>query len=394
MKIAIIGAGASGLMCACMLPTNLSVTVFDKNPSSGKKLLLTGKTKCNLTNLCSPKQFLESVPQNPKFLTPSLHKFTPSNTIKFFESIGVKTLVKDNNRVFPNTGGANSIKQAMQNFAISRGITFKFNTKVTTVEQQDTETNFTVNTLDISNEITQHCFDIVIIATGGMSFPGTGSTGDGYEFAKSFGHDIATPRPSLCGLQFRNSSGISGQTIFCGVQILDRTYAPVTKKQFGNMLFTKHGVSGPVIFNAVSTFKSHSIKNHFLQIDFLPNTEKHPQFDPKDKPFYAFKEYLPTSVANWLAKQAIHPAEIKNVRIPISDFDSIETATITRGGIAINNINSETMESKLVPNLFFIGEVLDVDAFSGGFNLQIAFCTAVACAKNFIKFIKEANLYG
>lgn len=359
LNVAIIGAGAAGLMCACMQSPANTVTVFEKNASSGRKLLLTGNRRCNITNLVNPYMFLESVPQNSEFLLSSLRQFSPKDVVRFFEEIGIHTHTEDNNRVFPSAGGASAVRLAMENFAKSRGVNFVFNGAVTDIVKKPDGFELTVNGQS-------HLVDAVVIATGGLSFSSTGSTGDGLNFADKFGHSIAAVRPSLCGLRLAEPISAQGASVQCGVTVLNSEGIPVTKKQIGSMMFTKNGVSGPVVFETVSKFKPQSICGYFLQIDFEPDT------------------VIPRSVANWVSKTFKPSAEI---RVLIQDFEDIETATIMRGGVAVHGINSQTMESKLVPGLFFIGEVLDVDALSGGFNLQIAFSTAAACVNKLNKVL-------
>ncbi|MCL2756406.1 MAG: aminoacetone oxidase family FAD-binding enzyme [Firmicutes bacterium] len=366
MKIAIIGGGAAGLMCACLMSSGHSVTLFEKNESVGKKLLLTGNGRCNLTNLTTPGAFLKSVPNGNEFLSPAIHSFTPNDTIKFFEEIGIQTRVEDKNRIFPTTGGAMAIKKALENLAESRGVKFMLYSNVTNITKAQS-----CYELSILNE--NYIFDAIIIATGGMSFPTTGSTGDGFVFAETFGHKIIPVRPSLCGLRFETSTGFQGISIECTVTLDDI-------KETGSMMFTKNGVSGPVIFKLSSMLKGQSVAGKEIVIDFVPHIDK-PTFDSKDKPFFAFRKYLPQNVANWLVARGDKPTSIKKIRIPIKDFEPIETATITRGGVDLHEINPENMESKLNKDMFFIGEVLNIDALSGGFNLQIAFSTAHACAK-------------
>ncbi|MCL2846726.1 MAG: aminoacetone oxidase family FAD-binding enzyme [Firmicutes bacterium] len=351
MKIAIIGAGAAGLMCACMLPVEYDVTVFDGNSDAGAKLLLTGNGRCNITNLVSVDEFLKSVPRNAEFLTPSLKAFTPADTVAFFEGIGISTKIENNNRVFPAVDKAKGVRDALKKHALSRGVNFKFNTIVRNIDTS---------------------FDVVIIATGGVSFPNTGSTGDGYLFAKQFGHDIVPPRPALTGLLLEIPTGFMGTSVHVSAAIGDVSAV-------GDMMFTKDGVSGPVIFKLTSLING-PVHGREMLIDFVPHIDR-PVFDAKDKPFYAFRKYLPDKVANWLAARGDKPADIKSIRVPIRDFMDIKTATVTRGGVDVSQIDANTMQSKLASNVYFIGEVLDVDGLSGGFNLQIAFSTAVACAR-------------
>ena len=382
-KIAIIGAGASGLMCACMLSMEHDVTVFERNAESGRKLLITGNGRCNLTNMVNPYDFLEYVPQNPKFLMGSLRTFSPKDTVAFFQSIGVPTKIEEGNRVFPQTGKAGGVRTAMENYAKSRGVEFRFNTVVKNINK-----GFTVNDEE---------FDIVIIATGGLSYPQTGSTGDGLVFARNLGHSIIPPRPALCGLQLVNPTNLQGVTIQCTIELAGKKYT-------GNMLFTKNGVSGPAIFEAVSRFTGQGLAGHNLNIDFLPTINAEQKIanllvdNPRKTLVSALRNIMPLSVADWFLRIHKLPATklcsqitkaerttlintLRNTQLPIKDFEDISRATITRGGVDIREINPQTMESKLIKNLYLIGEVLDVDALSGGFNLQIAFFTATAAAR-------------
>jgi len=368
MKIAIVGAGAAGLMCACMLDVEHTVVVFDKNESVGKKLLLTGNGRCNLTNLVSSEEFLESIPQGREFLKHSIGEFTPNDTIKFFNKLGVETIVESDNRVFPKQGKANGVRQALEDYARARGVEFRFDSAVADVVRKGEVFEIMVDGF-VSEQ-----FDAVIIATGGVSFPSTGSTGDGYEIASKLGHKNVSPRPALCGLQFETTTGFQGIGVRARVTLGGNS-------EVGNAMFTKNGIGGPLIFKLSSLFGEGSVEGEMLNVDFVPDIER-PIFDVKDKPFYAFRKHLPQNVANWLVGLGMKPKDIKNVRIKIKDFEPIEIATVTRGGVCISEINPETMESKHVQNLFFIGEVIDVDGLSGGFNLQIAFSTAVVCARS------------
>jgi len=398
MKIAIIGAGAAGLMCACLLNNKHSITVFDKNKTAGKKLLLTGNGRCNLTNLVEPDEFLQSVTQNADFLNHALNNFKSQDTVDFFEKLGIKLQVENNNRVFPSSGKAAAIKDALQNYAIKNGIQFLFESNVLDIERSGD--GFEVIVLNSSK---QHYFDAVIIATGGLSFPCTGSSGDGYGFAQKLGHKIIATRASLCGLALKKPANFQGTSVDCCIEIMDRDFLVVIKKEKGSLLFTKNGVSGPVIYRAVCAFKNHTIKNHYLKINFAPQLnekefEKQLKECAADKPFYLLKKFLPVNIANWLIEVFSLPTKIcakltkqeqkrlyqiiTKAHIEILDFEDISSATITRGGIDISQMCSKTMQSNFIKNLYFIGEILDIDALSGGFNLQIAFSTAAACAKN------------
>jgi len=402
MRVAIVGAGASGLMCACMISDAHSVVVFDKNAETGKKLVMTGNRRCNVTNLVEPSEFLESVPQNAQFVASALNKFTPRDTVTFLDRIGIKIHMEQGSRIFPVSGGGATVRQSMQDFAMARGVQFVFDSVVSAVSKISGEF-----VLELLGSDATYKFDIVIIATGGVSFPVTGSSGDGFAFAASFGHEIVPPRPGLCGLQLEKSAGFQGTVVSCAVEIVDANFVALTKRYNGDMLFTKNGVSGPVIYTLTSQFKQQSIRGNFLQINFVPtigSEQLEKRFsqllkeNAQKKPFYLVRKFVPQNVANWLVELANLPrtkncaqliaAErdrlflaIKQARVQVKDFEDIANATVTRGGVDVSMVDYETMESKIIPGLFFIGEVLDVDGLCGGFNLQIAFSTAVACAK-------------
>jgi len=326
--------------------------------------------------------------------------FSPKDTVKFFEELGVPTHTEDNNRVFPSIGKATAIKITMQGFAQSRGVKFLFENNITGIDK--TQVGFTV-TVNGKHEF----FDAVVIATGGLSFPVTGSTGDGLVFAGKLRHNIIPTRSSLCGLKLARPTDLQGMSTVCEVQVLDKDSAQITNKAVGNMLFTKTGVSGPVIYETVAKFTPQSICGHSLKINFAPDLsqmqleetlQKLLAEHQKKKLIHVVRHFMPLSVADWVIKTAglngsklsgqITKTErnilfsfVRGTRVVITDFEDIAHATITRGGIDVHEVDPKTMQSKLIPNLFFIGEVLDVDALSGGFNLQIAFSTAVACAR-------------
>lgn len=358
MKVAIIGAGAAGLMCACRLPEFFSVTVFERNDAAGKKLLMTGNGRCNVTNLREPDDFLENVPRNSEFLSHAVNVFSPKDMVGFLGTLGIKTHVEDNMRVFPDVGGAAGIRNAMQKFAQSRGVDFKFHTVITTISK--TDIGFVVNDKQ---------FDAVIIATGGLSY----SEGvNGYTLAKSLGHTITSTRPGMCGIVLKNPIKAQGASVRATIQIGDS--APLT----GDILFTDYGISGPTVFKAVSRFHGDKISGQSLQINFAPDLTHTPATTGKN-PFYTIRKFVPKSIANWLVQNGGATA-LTQSRLLIKDFRGIDGAIVTRGGVDVSQIENKTMESRLVKNLFFIGEVIDIDALSGGFNLQCAFSTAVACS--------------
>ncbi|MCL2821898.1 MAG: aminoacetone oxidase family FAD-binding enzyme [Firmicutes bacterium] len=422
MKIAIIGGGASGLMCACLLGEfNLkkcggkgafSVTVLEGQGAAGKKLALTGNGRCNLTNMTFGQEFLKNVVQNAEFVKKCLSDFSPKDTVDFFGRIGVKTLSEDGERVIVGKNGGVLAGEKMVEYAKGCGVDFEFNCKVLGVERCGG--GFNLRRLDGFGQECMRYFDTVVIATGGLSYPQTGSSGDGYEFAKGLLHDILPPRPALCGLVLDRAIDflpVQGVCLCCNISI-----AGETKTLSGNILFTKSGVSGPTVFRAVSLFKKQSISGLELEIDFVPSLQKHDLkrlFDiyfkqfKNDKPFYLIKKFLPVSVSNWLclnnpflkgkkncesfnAQDRIKLLNLlKGFKVKIEDFEDITRATITRGGVCISQVDTNSMQSNLVRGLYFVGELLDIDALSGGFNLQLAFSTAASCAKSIVQSLSQ-----
>lgn len=406
MKVAVIGAGASGLMAAYAAAVNGNdVTVFEKNEKSGKKIYITGKGRCNLTNAVSPQEFLQSVVTNSKFLTGAIYKFSPENTQNFFESFGLRLKTERGNRVFPASDKASDVTKCLENACKSVGVKFKFNSKIEKIEVlNSTVSDIIVN----SNTI---LIDKIIVCTGGLSYPLTGSTGDGYKFAVNCGHRLVQLKPALCGLNlkgnyFREMQGLSLKnvklTVFNGVKEI--------KSLFGEMLFTHFGVSGPLILTASSFINRLDLNNVKLSLDLKPALTAEQLDDrilrdfsssPNKTLSVVLKQLLPASLISEVVKRSgIDPDKkvnsvskserlallttVKNFDMLVSSLRQFDEAIVTSGGVDVKEVNPKTMESKLIKGLYFCGEVLDVDALTGGFNLQIAFSTGFA-AGNSIK---------
>lgn len=398
-KIAIIGGGASGLFCAGSLQQNIQVDLYEKNDRLGKKMLITGNGRCNVTNQKTPDNFLQSVVTNPKFLQSALHAFSPHHMIDLLQQNGVELVQEDNNRMFPKTGKA----PAIINTLISRlksNVTIKLNTAVQSVEYIKDKYVITANNQTAT-------YDAVVIATGGKSYPGTGSTGDGYIFSKSLGHNLVLLRQSLCGLQtdvqiFKPCAGVS----FEAKASIATPQNKVLCTETGSVLLTHTGVSGPAIHRLVGKYNLQDVLGQILQLDLLPNINENELqnqlnefvLNHQKQPIFGFveqflvKRFAQTLLANFapllgtncaeLSKQKRHQivAFLKQFTVQIYAFDGYEKAIVTRGGVDTKQVDPRTMQSKLHPRLFFLGEVLDVDALTGGYNLQIAFSTAFACA--------------
>lgn len=401
MKIVVVGAGASGLMCAYKLKENgHDVILIDKNEKVGKKIYITGKGRCNLTNNCSNEEFFNNIVSNPKFLFSAYYNFNAQDTMEFFENQGVKLVTERGNRVFPESYKAGDIAQALYAANKNIGVTIKLNEKVTSIEHF--EDSFLVRTNKGA-----YGTDRVVIATGGLSYSHTGSTGDGYTFAKMFGHEIIRTVPSLITLRIKEKIPQNLLRFTLKNVTLKMTGEGFKHEEFGEITFYKEGVAGAAALTT-SAYINRFNKPLKLSIDFKPalSFEKlddrllRDMKDPKNLIVNdLIGKLLPREIRDWFVqlthinledklcdltkeKRERIVQNIKDFELTYVGLDDIERATVTAGGVSVKEINPKTMESKLVPGLYFCGEVIDVDAFTGGFNLQIAFSTAALIAKN------------
>ncbi len=399
-KIAVVGAGASGLFTSGFLTKNgHDVIVFDKNEKVGKKLYITGKGRCNITNLCSVDEYLKNVVRGDKFLRSAIYAFSSQDCVDYFESLGLKTKVERGNRVFPLSDKSSDVIKVLQNVHC-KGVKFCLNNEVTAIKKENDK--FVLSTKQGKFE-----FDSVVVATGGVSYKSTGSDGAGYKFAKSFGHNIVPLVPALCALKCKDKfikdlQGVSLKNVKLKVN------ADGKKMEFfGEMLFTDKGVSGPIVLTASSLINRAGLVS--LAIDFKPaldektlDTRLLRDFDEnKNKDLKnVLCGLLPKAVADIFAgcvgldeNKKIHDITkadrqklidgLKNFKLTYGGLYDIDTGIVTSGGVDTKEVNPKTFESKLVKGLYFTGEVLDLDAVTGGFNLQIAWATAFSLAKNF-----------
>ncbi|MDQ5983509.1 MAG: 3-dehydro-bile acid delta(4,6)-reductase [Eubacteriales bacterium SKADARSKE-1] len=405
-KILVIGAGAAGMMAAITAAKNNSeVILFEKNKIVGKKIRITGKGRCNLTNNCTEQNFISSIPSNGKFLYSAINEFTPQDTMNFFKDNNLELKVERGNRVFPVSDNATDVAETLKKVLNSS------NCKI--INQQ-------VKKLLIEDSVCKgvetdsgekFLSDATIIATGGLSYPGTGSTGDGYKFAKQAGHTLNELIPSLVPLisnqKFcKKLQGLSLKNV--GIQVLDKIKEKIIYKDFGEMLFTHFGVSGPIILSASSHMKNMMPNRYSIIIDLKPaldemKLDKRLQRDFEmniNRDFInSLKDLLPKKLipvivglskiesntkCNQITKDMRYNLVklLKNFTIDIEGFRPIEEAVVTSGGVSVLEINPKTMESKVVKSLYFAGEVIDVDAYTGGYNLQIAFSTGVLAGKS------------
>ena len=376
------------------------VTIFESTGRLGKKLAITGKGRCNVTNACTTQEFLENVTKNPRFLYAALNAFDTESTMSFFEGLGVELKTERGKRVYPATDKAKDIVDAMQSYAAAAQVVYH---KVKAIKALD-EGGFSV----IADK--EYKFDAVIIATGGKSYPLTGSDGSGYKLAMKLGHTVTELIPSLIPLESSSRicvdmQGLSLKNV--AISIKDQS-GKTLYEDFGEMMFTHFGVTGPVILSASSHLRGVDISTLTLYIDLKPALDER-TLDARllsdfsansNKDFVnALGALLPTKMIEpFIEVCGIDPRKkvnsitkeerakilrtLKGLEIPLSRFRPIEEAIVTSGGVSVNEIVPKSMESKIHPGLFFAGEVIDVDAYTGGFNLQIAFSTGYLAGKS------------
>lgn len=401
----IVGGGAAGLMAArTAAERGRKVLLIERNDRAGKKLAITGKGRCNVTNNCSDEEFFANIPMGGKFLYSAYSGFNCYDTMEFFEGLGVPLKTERGSRVFPVSDRAEDIVSALEKACKKSGVTF-LHKRVTEVLAEDNVITGVRCGDDVYNAMS------VLIATGGKSYPGTGSDGDGYRFAAALGHTVTPLKPSLVPLVSEEDycgemTGLSLKNV--AVSVMDTSKNKVVFKEQGEMLFTHFGVSGPLILSASSHIRDMERGRYKILIDMKPaldlqTLDKRLQRDFSENPNRIFANSLskllpskmipvvvrlsgisPEKQVNSVTKQERTElvALLKNFPVTVRDFRPISEAIITSGGVKLSEVNPKTMESKLVQGLFLAGEVLDIDAYTGGFNLQIAFCTAVAAGKS------------
>ncbi len=405
MKTIVIGAGPAGMAAAIACAKNSNdVILFEKNEKIGKKLFITGKGRCNVTNACLRDEFFENIVSNPKFLYSAFSQFNNEDLMKLIEDNGTPLKTERGNRVFPVSDHSSDIIKALNNALKDYGVNVRLNTSVKEIIIKD---QTAVGVLTDDGE--RIAADRVIVATGGVSYKSTGSTGDGLHWAGESGHRISSIKPALVPLETRERwpgelSGLSLKNVTLSLLIKDK----LKYKEMGEMLFTHFGISGPLVLTASSILASSDEKDIKVLIDLKPALSDD-EFDARL--IRELKEGNKKDLKNILGnlypiKLGLKICELAEVdiykkcneitkeerkrlldltkRLPLTikgtrDFDE---AIITHGGISVKDINPKTMESKVIKGLFFAGEVIDVDAFTGGFNLQIAFSTGYLAGMN------------
>lgn len=406
-EIVIIGAGAAGMMAAVQAARlGKSVTLLERNDRPGRKIIITGKGRCNVTNATNLlNELIAAVPVNGRFLYSAFSSFMPQDTMDFFECEGVQLKIERGNRVFPVSDSSKDIVDALYNAAVDEGVKFRKGRAV----------DLKIEDGRITGVVTEDGETIpaasVLIATGGKSYPGTGSTGDGYMLAEKAGHTITELKPSLVPLEAHEGfcSQLQGLSLKnAAIKVEDTAKFRTIYEDFGEMLFTHFGVSGPMILSASSHMREMQSERYVIHIDLKPALS-HEQLDRrivKDLTENANKDYAnvlalllprklipvaaqlthikPTTKANQITREqrAALVDWLKDFKVTVTRFRPLDEAIITSGGVKVSEVDPKTMRSKLVDNLYFAGEVLDVDAYTGGFNLQIAFATGYAAGVN------------
>lgn len=404
--VLVVGGGAAGMMAAVTAARFGSrVHLFEKNDRLGKKLFITGKGRCNITNAADTEDLFRSVVTNPKFLYSGFYTFSNAQTVEFFEELGVKTKVERGGRVFPLSDHSSDVIQALAREMKNLGVVVSLNSEVKELIEEGGRTAGL--RLSDGREITG---DAVIVATGGISYPSTGSTGDGYRFARETGHKVTELLPSLVPMEVKEP--YAGELMGLSLRNISIRVTDGKKKlyeEFGEMLFTHYGVTGPVILSASSVVgKRLKERELMLHIDLKPALDEE-QLDKRVlREFEANHNRLFRNSVDSLFPAKLRPVMVGLSGIPddkkvneitreerlnfvrlIKDFKMTLTglrgyseAIITKGGVSVKDIDPGTMESKKSPGLYFAGEVLDLDALTGGYNLQIAWSTGYLAGMN------------
>ena len=415
MEVVVIGGGPAGMMSAISAAeSGNKVILLEKMDRLGRKLLITGKGRCNITSALPIDDFIQNIPGNGQFLYSCFKNYTNLDIIQFLKSQGLEVKEERGNRIFPKTDKSLDVLECFKKRLRELRVEIIYNTKVTSIVPNAGKEKLQVKTED--NKV--FLADKVVLATGGKSYPLTGSTGDGYKIANELGHTVTKIKPSLVPLESydkktcKDLQGLSLRNV--NIQFRNLENNKVIYEDFGEMLFTHFGVSGPTILNGSAHLVRYKnieelLKNRkiVLKIDFKPALSEEKLDERILRDFLEFKnkqfknsldKLLPQKlIPIIIEKSGINPDKkvneinkkerkelikiLKNFEIEISGFRPIEEAIVTSGGISIKEINPKTMESKLIPNLYFAGEIIDVDAYTGGFNLQIAYSTGYTAGK-------------
>ncbi len=398
--VIVIGGGASGMMASIFAGRkNLSCLVLDHNEKLGKKLYITGKGKCNLTNNSSVENHMNNIVTNSKFMFSSLNAFSPQDTMNFFIDNGLELRTERGNRVFPASDKSSDVIKTLEKSMQRAGVTISLNQEIISVSKADK-----FNIL-CDNDVT-YTSNSLIVATGGLSYSGTGASGFGLKIAKQFGHNIIEPKSALCPIivseNISELNGLSLRNVGLRFKNDNKTFL-----EFGDLLFTFNSLTGPIALSLSSKINKFDLRGAKLFLDLKPalSPEKLEEKFKREFVEFAkvdFKNYLHTLLPASFVEFFMKRTKIENKKMSdftksdrqilinlmrsfeftINSLDNINVGIVTNGGVDVKQINSKNCESKLVENLYFIGEVLDVDALTGGFNLQIAWSTGYVAGNN------------
>lgn len=397
--IIVIGGGAAGMLAAITAAEQgASVVLLEKNEKLGKKIYITGKGRCNLTNACETEELLKKIVTNRRFMYSALYGFSNEDTIRFFEESGLPVKIERGERVFPVSDKSSDVIQVLEKRLIKAGVTIRFHSEVNRVLTEENK----VTGVELKSGERLLC-DACIVATGGLSYASTGSTGDGYTFAKLCGHTVTECYPSLVGLKITEpfAKELEGLSLK-NVSLSAKQGKKELYKDFGELLFTAEGVSGPLVLSASAVITDRLSQGEVvLSLDLKPGLSKEElnarilrDFEEaKNKQFKnALDKLLPqrlirviialSGISEEKQVNAVTKEEraalvelLKGMPMHVKRTGGFSEAVITRGGVSVKEVNPSTMESKLTSGLYFAGEVLDVDALTGGYNLQIAWST-------------------
>jgi len=414
MNVIVIGAGAAGLMAAGQAAAGgADVTLLEKNDRPGRKLLITGKGRCNITNATDTQGLIKNIPGNGRFLYSAFDMFDNHDLVRFFNRLGVETKVERGDRVFPVSDKAADVVDALARFCREQGVKIIYGQPVARITQQDGKVTGVVTRSDDAYQA-----EAVILATGGASYPGTGSTGDGYAMARELGHTIVAVKPALVPLETAEAwvKELQGLTLK-NVRATAWAGGKALAEEFGEMIFTHFGISGPIILTisrkiAQAMEKGREIK---VGINLKPAITQEQLDQRMQRDFTAFQkkqfknslgELLPKSLIPVIIRlsgisgdKPVHQVTkeerlqlvnlLQNLEVTITGTRPLKEAIVTAGGVSVKEIDPRSMESKLVGGLFFAGEIVDVDGYTGGFNLQIAFSTGYLAGKTVCEYEKD-----
>ncbi|AKL95566.1 flavoprotein, HI0933 family [Clostridium aceticum] len=404
-KVIVVGGGPAGMMAAITAAQRSdNVILIEKNTSLGEKLRITGGGRCNITNNSSPEEIMKNVITNSKFLYKSLHSFTSKELMKLMEENGCPLKVEKEQKVFPASEKSSEVIEVFHKLLKENKVKTYFQCEIKKILVENNK----VVGIKTSND-QEFCCDAVIMATGGISYPHTGSTGEGYSICEKIGHDIIPLKPSLTSMIIKEKwltdmMGISLRDIVMKTKIGNKSIAAD-----GDLLFTHYGISGPAVFQLSTYLNKLILKEHILMVDFLPKVSQEELKDifiaveKSNKQISSLlMEYLPKkfftellsrlNISNNITLNQLNKKDrnriidnLKHFKITVTALRDIKYAIVTSGGINVKQVNPATMESKLIKDLFFAGELLDIDALTGGYNLQMAFSTGFIAGKSSVE---------